>query len=486
MENFTVSEAIYCRLCLNNDGNFIEITENDQQLIEKITKLFNFDVDEADFSHFICVSCHDRVSEIADFIEKVQQNQETLRNANIKEEPVEEVVAFDDEIQNYDQKEEIIEEDAEGNSQEIVVTEKFTEKYYCDDCETAFCTKSSLVRHMRRSHLPLETTRVETTGSVARFFNKLIDISQYLLCELCDDKPAFETFELMCEHYSTQHDCRGYVKCCGSVFYTKRSVVTHADRHLAPTDYMCSICNKMMPNKATLKDHMDRHRPDEEKNYVCDICEKRFYREYHLIYHTRQVHKKEREEKHTCVECNKSYSTRWVLEQHMRRFHLGGDYKTWICESCGKSFFTKQDLHSHISFKHTDNRQKCPICGIVIKCMRRHMQMHKEMEQEINCEVCGKKVPTTQALKSHMKVHEQKRFNCTVCEKSFRLKAALMDHMSQHGGRPRHFCHFCDRTFNNSGNKAKHIKLMHAEEQRQRLENQRLQKEMKFNESAVN
>lgn len=36
--------------------------------------------------------------------------------------------------------------------------------------------------------------------------------------------------------------------------------------------------------------------------------------------------------------------------------------------------------------------------------------------------------------------------------------------MSTHSGIPRHFCNYCDRTFNNSGNKSKHIKHVHAQE----------------------
>lgn len=36
--------------------------------------------------------------------------------------------------------------------------------------------------------------------------------------------------------------------------------------------------------------------------------------------------------------------------------------------------------------------------------------------------------------------------------------------MSIHSGVPRHFCNYCNRSFNNSGNKFKHIKQAHPVE----------------------
>lgn len=53
---------------------------------------------------------------------------------------------------------------------------------------------------------------------------------------------------------------------------------------------------------------------------------------------------------------------------------------------------------------------------------------------------------------------------CATCGQSFKRKKSLDDHMSVHSGIPRHFCNYCDRTFNNSGNKFKHIKQAHPVE----------------------
>lgn len=64
-----------------------------------------------------------------------------------------------------------------------------------------------------------------------------------------------------------------------------------------------------------------------------------------------------------------------------------------------------------------------------------------------------------------MKTHSDERpFQCSQCGQSFKRKKGLDDHMSIHTGIPKHFCNYCDRSFNNSGNKFKHIKQAHPVE----------------------
>lgn len=67
-----------------------------------------------------------------------------------------------------------------------------------------------------------------------------------------------------------------------------------------------------------------------------------------------------------------------------------------------------------------------------------------------------------------MKTHSDERpFQCSQCGQSFKRKKGLDDHMSIHTGIPKHFCNYCDRSFNNSGNKFKHIKQAHPIEAQQ-------------------
>lgn len=160
-----------------------------------------------------------------------------------------------------------------------------------------------------------------------------------------------------------------------------------------------------------------------------------------------------------------------------------------MCETCGKQCRSKADLRSHIKSRHTETpRQKCDICGNLVKNMRKHKQIHVESALHIKCEICGHKTTTFKYLRLHMKIHNDEKwvwsffcelgnnfvsksflfisrpYVCSTCGQSFKRKKALNDHMSLHSGIPRHFCNYCDRTFNNSGNKFKHIKQAHPEE----------------------
>lgn len=52
--------------------------------------------------------------------------------------------------------------------------------------------------------------------------------------------------------------------------------------------YTCDICYRGYLSHAGLICHMDVHKG---KNVICSICEKRFFRNYHLKRHMKMVHK---------------------------------------------------------------------------------------------------------------------------------------------------------------------------------------------------
>lgn len=67
------------------------------------------------------------------------------------------------------------------------------------------------------------------------------------------------------------------------------------------------MCKKVLPNKYSLRNHMVRHKPEEEKGYECHICQKRFHLEYDVKVHVRHVHEKnQKEERAVCLECDKT------------------------------------------------------------------------------------------------------------------------------------------------------------------------------------
>lgn len=265
-------ETIYCRLCLTNapnNHNFIDVTTNDCQLHDKIVQIFHFEMNstEAELSPYICLICQDRVESIANFIETVQKNQEDLKITKIsfvKQESGEIYLKEDNE--NYQLCHVTINdiklEDIPLSPPKTTTKRKrepVREELFCDICGKSFMLKYLLVNHMQkhmaepsfecefcnkrfRTTKQLNSHKIQKHeklgGSIARYYDKIVDISNYLFCELCEGNPKFDTFELMNEHYLSSHGVRGYVLCCNRIFRTKRSVVIHCDRHLTPVDYM--------------------------------------------------------------------------------------------------------------------------------------------------------------------------------------------------------------------------------------------------------
>uniref|UniRef100_A0A336M8E7 CSON013290 protein n=1 Tax=Culicoides sonorensis TaxID=179676 RepID=A0A336M8E7_CULSO len=497
-------EKFYCRLCLEKispNTKFIDITSENGEIYDKIIKIFHFTFDTNNLSPFVCIDCRDQVEIISQFIEKVVSNQEKLRVLNflnedhdekydpkqIKYENEEMEVEFLDENDYEDNIKEICEINIVEPQTKVKNEQEASFDFVCDFCSKKFCSKSTLTFHMKRHMSDIKPKHVackyceKTFKSESGLKNHIgqihenkpklydsetaVDISKYLLCELCSGRPMFPSFNDMNDHYQENHGIRGYVRCCSKRFYTRRSVVYHSDVHSRPVDYICKICQRLLPNKYALRDHMTRHKPEEEKKFQCKTCPKRFHIEYDLTIHIRNVHEKNpQEEKAHCDTCDKEFASKISLYLHNRRFHMNLEYP--ICEACGKQCRSKADLRSHIKSKHTFTpKTKCDICGNSVKNIKKHLQIHRESELNIKCEICGHETTTFKYLKLHMKIHnDEKPYVCPTCDQAFKRKKALDDHMSLHNGIPRHFCNYCDRAFNNSGNKFKHIKQAHPEE----------------------
>lgn len=275
MGTTTDSDQIYCRLCLENADstqNFVDVQANDRLIHDKIVKIFHFSLDEADFSPFICLICRDHVESVADFIETVLGNQEKLKKAKVKEgrgtnavkqEPqgMELDYVVEDEkdfqicpLQYEDVKcEETVEDSkVQRTSSRVSASKKknpVKEEFLCDICDKTFTSKSLLAPHMQKKHMSEPSFECEQCDRRFHTANGLashkvqghdftVDISKYLVCELCEQRPMFNTFNDMNEHYQRKHDTRGFVRCCAKKFFTKRTVVYHSEVHARPVDFM--------------------------------------------------------------------------------------------------------------------------------------------------------------------------------------------------------------------------------------------------------
>lgn len=281
MDTSSDSTSLYCRLCLENADdtqNYIDAMANNHLIHDKIVKIFHFTLDdEANFSPYICLICCDRIESIVEFIETVLRNQEKLKSTNFKEDftearlssivkqeaermDIEYLDSIDDsknfQLEFNDVKFEETEVDSKIRASSIVSKKKtrrknqVKEEFFCDFCSKSFTSKSLLVAHMK-NHIAEPSfdcdqcdRRFQTANGLASHkvqgHEFSVDISKYLVCELCEDeeRPSFESFNEMNDHYQDAHGTRGYVKCCSKKFFTKRTVVYHSEVHSRPIDFM--------------------------------------------------------------------------------------------------------------------------------------------------------------------------------------------------------------------------------------------------------
>ena len=106
----------------------------------------------------------------------------------------------------------------------------------------------------------------------------------------------------------------------------------------------------------TVKNEKNLIRKDKE--YVCEICEKKFRRQYNLKIHLKCVH--ESVKPYQCSLCEYKSATKSVLKTHKQSVHE--KTTSYDCEKCEKSFSRKDGLDIHISAIHEKKYFPCLIC----------------------------------------------------------------------------------------------------------------------------
>ena len=165
---------------------------------------------------------------------------------------------------------------------------------------------------------------------------------------------------------------------CGKRTKTRKQQNQHyKDSH---DPIMCSNCDKVFNNPASLSVHMYDHM---EHQFKCDSCEQGFYFAGQLTQH-KAVHRKEGKGTFQCMTSN-----------------------------CGKWFIRKGDLVVHIE-THKKKEWKCPHCDHITtfeKYLKTHIKSRHETEENdypYKCVVCNRRFLYRQQLARHKDEHLKK------------------------------------------------------------------------------
>ncbi|TMW43509.1 hypothetical protein DOY81_011413 [Sarcophaga bullata] len=195
----------------------------------------------------------------------------------------------------------------------------------------------STERKKRKNYYKHRTNRKENDQFIAKH---LKDIA----CDLC--KTSFESFGALRHHFTEIHKRRGYVICCSKKFCNRTLLVDHIHTHLNPDHFKCTKCDRVLPDRLRLENHMLRlHEVTELEKKRCDVCQKPFIDGYSLRIH-KLTHLPEDQKKFPCKECGKIYANSYLLKAPYRTDTFKEFCK--VCYICGKSICTTSADYNYI------------------------------------------------------------------------------------------------------------------------------------------
>ncbi|XP_063698002.1 zinc finger protein 91-like, partial [Culicoides brevitarsis] len=311
-------------------------------------------------------------------------------------------------------------------------------KFTCDICGQVAAKKGTLETHIIYVHLK--------NGPQSK-------------CELCDKMIMNRSMK---KHIQRVHDKILKYECiiCKKGFSQSRDLRDHlALKHLEQELYKCSICDKSFSTKGSLKNHVQIHESEKIKDHPdsrkCKYCSK-FVLKENLKEHLLKQHKER-----TCEECGKIYFNEKSFHEH-KETHKGPKF---TCDLCGKKSFTKSIIQNHMIHVHLKNvpRSKCEICDKKIKTsdMQRHIQIVHERNYKIKCVICEKGFQTSTKLRDHLALQhlEEELHKCSICDNSYSSKASLKAHLRMmHEKIIVAKCEKCGKEYTNLGNYKKHLK----------------------------
>lgn len=242
--------------------------------------------------------------------------------------------------------------------------------FKCSACEIEFKFKSGLDHHEKLKHQVfiikekigikedmLENIRELPQGSTIELVecssqDYIVDeiITEEIHSDLLDDI-IYEDYEELEEKLDEEYevvDLKLICDNCGSLFKSK----SHLKRHFLRTHgdkstfkFSCSQCDKRFLLNYDLQRHLIKH--DSTRNLHCAHCEKCFKTKASLDNHIKVIHETDREnqeKKFVCGVCNRSYHHRRHLEYHIRK-HTND--RRYSCKKCDKSFLYSDAVKWH-------------------------------------------------------------------------------------------------------------------------------------------
>ncbi|KAG5669480.1 hypothetical protein PVAND_017367 [Polypedilum vanderplanki] len=219
--------------------------------------------------------------------------------------------------------------------------------------------------------------------------------------------------------------------------------------------FHCDHCSLKYFNKKKLISHLNlKHQKGKEIKYECDFDGKIFLTRQDLLKHAINHQMKEK-----CEICGNKVKN---LKAHKRVVHSKTDEKNFQCQICDKKFKLNEVLQKHV--RTHNKQCQCKICGrkfANISELNEHMKYH---DGQFRCKICYKNFTTKSNLKTHLKIHDhfrEKQFKCQYCEFSTDNNHYLTKHVLTHDkNREKNLkCNQCDYITDQKEYLKRHVKI---------------------------
>ena len=326
-------------------------------------------------------------------------------------------------------------------------------RYFCAKCLRSFEEEVVLKKHnccekgkiILRPEVDLseEYTTIEKDGKTL------------YRCKRCSYKTnAMSNFRRHIDLHLDRFKCEKCMRC----FSRKDSLMIHiknnsckrnTSKYEVPGGFRCSVCDKVLVNKASFILHLEGH----DQVNQCPHCEKKFTRKISLEHHVPMCMKAQTKKYHQCQLCPAVFGKAKYLLRHMDA-HTGQH----TCKRCGKNFSRKESLAIHVvkcdplCEDNTDfdksNLFPCPLCPKVLFrqiTYENHMKKHKNVSWSM-CDKCEQWFGDPATLTAHyVSCAGENAFTCDKCEIAFEAEGEFRKHIVEHS--ENYTCHVCTKDF---------------------------------------
>ncbi|XP_045121768.1 zinc finger protein 184-like isoform X2 [Portunus trituberculatus] len=342
----------------------------------------------------------------------------------------------------------------------------------CPICPIRFSNKNNLLAHLQYYHA---SGYVIVCGSCNTEFTNYEKFEAHQAhehglgakrtCEMCEKELfAVDFEEHLAEHEaqvewkeSRSHACN---LCQASFMFISHLYHHKYQDHASAFTFKCNECERRFRTGRMLSSHKWGHRYG---THQCPVCRLKYRQVDQLKRHLLTVHPEI--EGYSCKFCStmlKNYSTYVAHLKFKHPKEAGYDKRPVRCRLCGESFAHKVQWQYHMR-NHTRSLQTCGICGISIKNLEIHMNLHTR-EKKYECRECGAVYHNKASFHFHVKrVHmgeEVRKHMCDTCEKGFLTPADLRIHMSRvHLGERNYWCAICKKGYKSKVSLTYHQRL---------------------------